>query len=449
MSKDGRVPARIRIPALAGVLAGLAVAAGLVLSTVGALGADREEEWRGLVRAAVALGPEATEAELKRLERRGPLQLAGRLVPGAARGDALDPLGADCIEHPVPAGARATGPVTIGGREWLGACVPAGGGAVVVADLARRHSRALLRRALGLALVIGSLSAALVIASVRRLVNPVATISEAARRLARGERGVRLPEPEEPELSPLTQAINQLAAAAEEREDEVLERLELTRQIGALVAHEVRNPLHSLALLADLACHEEAPDRRRETLEAIRRELGLIEEVVRRLVHSADGGELHLVRRDTDLVALVERTFQLHGPRARELGVRLERVGLERAPIRADPALLRRALENLVQNALEIRGEARQRGGAGGLVRVSVEGVEGGWQIGVEDDGDGVPEDLREQIFQPGVSRRSGGTGLGLHLARLVARAHGGALRCGDSPLGGARFTLSLPSGGS
>ena len=66
-------------------------------------------------------------------------------------------------------------------------------------------------------------------------------------------------------------------------------------------------------------------------------------------------------------------------------------------------------------------------------------------KITVDDDGAGVPEGDRQHIFLLGVSHREGGTGLGLALARKVAEAHGGTLDVGDSPLGGARFTLSIP----
>jgi signal transduction histidine kinase len=63
----------------------------------------------------------------------------------------------------------------------------------------------------------------------------------------------------------------------------------------------------------------------------------------------------------------------------------------------------------------------------------------------VDDDGPGVPAHLRERIFQPYYSSKSGGTGLGLALCKEVIEAHGGTLRCEDSPLGGARFTATIP----
>jgi two-component system sensor histidine kinase HydH len=70
-------------------------------------------------------------------------------------------------------------------------------------------------------------------------------------------------------------------------------------------------------------------------------------------------------------------------------------------------------------------------------------------EVTVDDDGPGLPEGDPEQLFDPFYSTRERGTGLGLALARRIARAHGGELSAGPSPAGGARFTLVLPTEGS
>jgi signal transduction histidine kinase len=422
-------------------MAALAVAVGVGLAAFDSWRAGRARDALGLTRLVSALD---TDADLERVVSEGGLHGALALdasgaavrVGGASQG--LEALARPCLERPVPAVPRFVGPLELDGLQLVGACRPIGGGAVAVAELDPERGGALRRRTLALGFVIGTLAASLVVASVRSLVAPFSQMSEAAGRLARGERGVRLAAPDEPDLRPLVEALNQLAAALEEREDAVVGRLELTRQIAALVAHEVRNPLHSLTLLADVACHEEDPEERLVALRAIQRELGLIEEVVRRLVDS--GEELHLVRREVDLAQLVARAFQLQTPRATALGVTLRRAGADAAPAQLDAALVRCALENLVHNAVELRGEA-----GGGVVEVRIEPDGERWVVYVDDDGAGVEERDRERIFEPGVSFRGGGTGLGLHLARKVARAHGGDLTCAGSPLGGARFTLVLP----
>ena len=308
-------------------------------------------------------------------------------------------------------------------QGWIGACSWDGDRWLVLGRPAVGGSA--LARLWVLVLVLATLAAGLVATAVRRGLAPLDELSAAAGRLAAGE-PLQLAPPDEAELQPVASALVALEAAQREREDAVAVRLELSQQLAGIVAHEVRNPLQSLAMLTDLACHEEDAEQRRAHLEAITRELGLVEEVVRRLVEGGD--QLHLVRRPTELRRLARRCLDLVGVEAPD---RLALEG-EGAVLEVDGALVRRALENLVRNALRHGQQVRVKVGSRGLV--------------VEDDGPGVPEADRERIFDAGVSG-SGGTGLGLALARRVAEGHGGSLRCEDSELGGARFVLQLVPG--
>ncbi|MEL7206896.1 MAG: ATP-binding protein [Actinomycetota bacterium] len=104
---------------------------------------------------------------------------------------------------------------------------------------------------------------------------------------------------------------------------------------------------------------------------------------------------------------------------------------------------MRRVVTNLVTNAANH---------AGSTVAVSVESGPAGHEVHVDDDGPGVPVGDRERIFERFIrldearSRDDGGTGLGLSIASELVVAHGGSVTVGDAPLGGARFTVSLPS---
>ncbi|MCB9743165.1 MAG: HAMP domain-containing histidine kinase [Alphaproteobacteria bacterium] len=262
-------------------------------------------------------------------------------------------------------------------------------------------------------------------------------MTEEARRLASGGPVTALG-PMDPDLQPLADALEQLSAALSAQEDDIQQRLALTQQLAAIVAHEVRNPLQSLTMLADVVAHCDDPEERKELLRSIQQELGLIEVVVQRLVSSGDA--LRLVRRSTTLWALIGRCVRLQGPEAREAGVKLEAELIEAAEGQLDGPLLRRAIENLIRNA--VTALAKQEGGH---VRVRLEREGDVALVHVDDDGPGVPEEEREDIFRAGVSGRPDGTGLGLPLARRVAEAHGGSLLVTHSPLGGARFTLTLP----
>ncbi len=381
----------------------------------------------------------STENDLTTLVASTGLSGAALLDGGPVVGqpvEAIAELGARCPEGvitPTPLGWAEHGDY-----EVFGACTETGGQRLVAARTARSwRSSGHTRQILLMALVFGSLAGGVVAGGVRKLLEPLAGISEAARGLAAGE-PVRLDAPEEPELRPLVGALLQLSAAMQAREDDIQMRLELTRQLGAVVAHEVRNPLQSVMMLADVLAHEPEPEKRAKVLRMIQQELGLIEEVVHRLVDS--GGELRLVRRKHRVAEMLNRCVQLVGPPAKEqnVDVRVTREHPMEAEI--DAALLRRALENLVHNAVALRSSA-----GGGRVELTLDRARGEMVIGVDDDGDGVDPADRERIFEAGFSNREGGTGLGLVLARKVAEAHGGTLRVLGSELGGARFELRLP----
>ncbi len=218
-----------------------------------------------------------------------------------------------------------------------------------------------------------------------------------------------------------------------------LGRLAWTRQIAAIVAHEVRNPLQSLTALIDLMAYEPEESDRRELQQALQRELETIEVVIRRLVDSGD--ELEILRRTVELEALLDSCVEVHRPRARAAGVSLRLMAPKAHRIALDPPLTRRAVENMLVNALQALSEEGQQG----AIEVSVLPGPRNITVHIDDSGPGVRPEDRVRLFEPGYSRRPGGTGLGLFLAAKVADAHGGTLEVGQSPLGGARFSLTLP----
>lgn len=178
-----------------------------------------------------------------------------------------------------------------------------------------------------------------------------------------------------------------------------------------------------------------------------RRRLGLIEEEVDRLTRTLNG-LLGLAapcggaaEHPVALPGLVAEVADRHGGAAERAGVRLTAAIRARGlRVPGDPEQLRRALDNLVQNALRHAPE-------GGHVRITVSRRGDEAVVRVRDDGPGVEDAEREAIFTAGVRGRGArgpGRGLGLAIARQVAEAHGGTLRL--EPLGsGATFRLSLP----
>lgn len=439
-----RVSATHRIAGLAGLLAVVAVVAAVVPFVTQARDSNARLQAE-IVGAAIANGGGVFEfADVKKLVATTALTGAALLDHEGIHAHGVPKDGILLVAGACPDKAPQLHPVRIEafnqeGYTVTGACIglPDGRRVVGVRSTRAFSNQGHTRSVVFLALVFGCLAGAVTAVTVRRMMTPLAEMSDAARALGAGA-SVTLPPPREPEFRPLAEALNQLGAQLQARQDDIEGRLVLQRQVAAVVAHEVRNPLQSITMLADLVTHEEAPETRQEILARIQQELGLIEVVVQRLV--AGEGDLRLVRRDTEVEALISRCIRMQGPRARETGVELNRHILATPVVSVDAALFRRAVENLVSNAISIRGDS-----GGGVVEITLEAHTNAVLVHVDDDGEGVPQTDRERIFISGVTHRRGGTGLGLALARKVAEAHGGTLSVTNSPLGGARFTLTLP----
>lgn len=218
------------------------------------------------------------------------------------------------------------------------------------------------------------------------------------------------------------------------------ERLASLGRVTAGLAHEVRNPLASIKLRAELAAEVPAtPAEVREDLREIAAEVSRLDRLVADLLTVA--GRRLGPRAPTELLALARSRCAQLGPEAQAAGVSLAVEGAA-LTLALDPDALTRALDNVLRNALQFspRGET---------VRVRVErGPDGGALVEVSDAGPGVPREREGELFEPFFSTRPGGTGLGLAVSRAVLEAHGGSLRYARK---GARscFTLSLPAGES
>ena len=288
-------------------------------------------------------------------------------------------------------------------------------------------------------LLLGALSGLLVMLAIRLLLSPIQKISTAAARIAEGEHSLRVREGGPEELRELARAVNSLASHFERREDEIGSRMAVVRQLASVVAHEVRNPLQSLSLLCTLARTESDPQKRASLLTSVEEEIHILEDVVQRILRSS--GPLRISRAAVDLVTLVEQVETISRPRASKAGVSLLIQAPGSCQMSVDGSLVRRAVENLILNAIEFAGFKPP-----GQVTVSLMPREKQTLLIVDDDGPGVPSHERERIFEQYYSSKPGGTGLGLSLVKRVFDTHGGYIRCEESPLGGARFIAALPS---
>jgi signal transduction histidine kinase len=125
------------------------------------------------------------------------------------------------------------------------------------------------------------------------------------------------------------------------------------------------------------------------------------------------------------------------------VSVNEEVVGDADVRVLVDKQMMRKCLDNLVRNAVQaIRAKGN---GWRVIVHASVL-AEGRVAIDVDDDGPGVPEDARDRVFDPYYTTRTEGTGLGLAIVKKIVIEHGGTIACDVSPMGGARFRITLPA---
>jgi signal transduction histidine kinase len=214
-------------------------------------------------------------------------------------------------------------------------------------------------------------------------------------------------------------------------------------QVGELtagIAHEFRNGLatiHGYARLLDL---ERLPADMRPYVTGIREETDTLGAVVRNFLNFAKPAELIFAW--VDVRAIVERAAEDIRGEAREHGGQVMVTG-EFVDVPGDEVLLRQALNNLVRNALEACVEA------GITPHITLEGVTDTpsrlLRISVIDNGPGVDPRLAAKIFQPFVTTRARGTGLGLAVVQKIVVSHNGRVTLHPEPGGGARFTMTLP----
>jgi signal transduction histidine kinase len=321
-------------------------------------------------------------------------------------------------------------------QRWVGTVVTAPDGAqrLVAVGTALVGYRSAPRRALNwlvLAAVLASAAAGLATwFAVRFSLRPVERIRRAAERLPAGN---RLPLPSaDDELRSLAAALNALLA----RRDEATERM---RRFTGDAAHELRSPVASIRVQAEVAVANPDPELSQEVLTEVVRESERLSALVDGLLTLArsDAGELPATEPvDVALAAreAVSRLGSLDGGPTVSV-----HTGGGPCWISAAPSEVDLVLDNLLRNAVRHARAA---------VTVSVLQATSVVRLVVDDDGFGVPEDHRARVFdrfyrvQDDRARSSGGSGLGLALVAEVVRRRGGTVRVGESPDGGARFQV-------
>ncbi|WP_020473726.1 ATP-binding protein [Zavarzinella formosa] len=227
-----------------------------------------------------------------------------------------------------------------------------------------------------------------------------------------------------------------------EREALRAEQLAWVGQMAAGIAHEIRNPLMSIKLLVQAAADRRGgPSLRPRDFEVLESEIIRLEQIVTDFLDFARPPRLD--KRPVDLAVLLGQTLEALRGRAELQAVRF-RLDSNRPDVvlDADPNQLRQVIYNLALNAMD----AMPKGGE--VIVTCLSGTDDRDRcvlVTVEDTGPGLPGDLGERIFEPFVSTKESGLGLGLSICRRIIESHDGRLQAENRPTGGAVFTIRLP----
>lgn len=299
--------------------------------------------------------------------------------------------------------------------------------------------------AIGLVAMIVAVCSAVAVAA--RVSRPITRLQVQVQRIAEGD-FEPLPLPQRPdEIRDLAKDINQMALklAQYEREVRQTERLRTLAQVGGGIAHQLRNAATGCRMAIDILADERALPADCESLSVARQQLELMERYLQRFLSTGQPEET-VDFRPTELARLVDDLLPLVRPAARHAGVQLkwERPG-DCVMIPGDREGLEQLMVNLLLNGIEAAANANQdsKTERSVQVRVNVHGTQSA-ELVVQDSGPGPSEQISADLFEPFVTAKADGVGLGLSVARQVARQHGGRITW-DRHSGATCFRVTLP----
>ncbi|MBI5537966.1 MAG: HAMP domain-containing protein [Deltaproteobacteria bacterium] len=300
---------------------------------------------------------------------------------------------------------------------------------------------------------------------VTRRIGQLATATQA---VGAGDLTVRVPVDGNDEITDLARAFNGMLLEVERSRAriEFLQRMGTWQEMARRLAHEIKNPLTPIQLAVQ-ECHRKyAGDDRAfrvlldTTLEIVEEEVGTLRRLVSEFsafarlprAELADGDLSGWLREQKDHISLFtdeEAAVQASDADLLEKAVDVS-WDIPEEPLRAyfDKQMLHRVVVNVMRNAAQaIRDQQNTKPGH---VKVSLRAIDRDWlQLAIDDDGPGIPEPMRQSVFDPYVTTKQDGTGLGLAIVKKIVMEHGGVVETLDSPMGGARIAIRLPKVGS
>jgi signal transduction histidine kinase len=273
--------------------------------------------------------------------------------------------------------------------------------------------------ATAVAILVTSIAAGLV---ARQVARPLSKLASAAAQVARGGAAPHVPEQGPDDVRRAAVAFNAMT-------DQVTRTMESQRQLLSAVGHDLRTPITAMRINTEFV--EDADTRERLT-----KNIEELQELTEAVLSAAKGVGWEQMRK-IDLAALAESLCA----DMEELEKPVHWEPHAAAPLICRPNEIRRAIRNLIENAIAYGKNADVR----------LNDTPETYELIVDDEGPGIPDAERERVFEPFVrleasrSAETGGTGLGLTLVKAIAQGHGGAIRLENRPDGGLRAVLCLP----
>ena len=238
--------------------------------------------------------------------------------------------------------------------------------------------------------------------------------------------------------------LNQLSVSYNRMLERLSDAFEIQRQFTANAAHELRTPLALMQVQLDLYHSNSHPDNDADTVQMIKMVTEQNDRLNKMVKTLLDMSELQTVGRDDEIIldALVDEVLEDLEPLAEGKNIRLIGKCKDITMVGSD-ILIYRLVYNLVENAIKYNH-------SGGQVTVTADRKEKHVYLSVEDTGAGIPEELKERVFEPffrvdkSRSRELGGVGLGLALVREIVRVHDGSITVKANPSGGTIFEVVL-----
>jgi signal transduction histidine kinase len=283
-----------------------------------------------------------------------------------------------------------------------------------------------------------------------RFTRPIANLSLAAREVAGGNLGVRVPDDQRTdEIGQLAQNFNEMTASLErsrELEEQLrqAEKSAVIGRLGSAIAHEIRNPLNYINLTLDHLRNRFQPADGKSAeysklIGQVKSEVARINQQISDFLNYSRPAKANL--QPMNARTIVEDSLRLVEAQAAENDITIGVVERENVPnIMGDPEFLRSVFNNLFINAVQAMGSE------GGNLNVKISPEDGFVCFEVSDTGNGIPEENLNKIFEPYFSTKETGTGLGLAIVQKILEIHHGTIEVESTVGEGTKFTVRIPA---